>query len=238
MTGGGIDPRRAASSSDERVLRTFIAVDLPPATQTALGRCQTQLNQRLRDLPTPVLRWAAVEKLHLTLRFFGDTPPARRATLHAQLAATLPTFPPFALTLGELGGFPTLAKPRVVWVGVAGDVAALQGIQAAVEQIAQAVGFAPEEKAFTPHLTLARADRGARPADLQRAGRALMQAAASAAHLAAPLVAPVEFPVSEVVFYQSDLHPQGARYTPLARFPLAGCAAADCATADCGAAAD
>jgi len=96
------------------------------------------------------------------------------------------------------------------------------------------VGFAPEEKAFTPHLTLARADRGARPADLQRAGRALMQAAATAA----PLVAPVEFPVSEVVFYQSDLHPQGARYTPLARFPLAGCAAADCATADCGAAAD
>src|SRR5262245_31596068 len=133
-------------------MRTFIAIELPVTLQQPVHQAQAQLQEALRDrtLGEPIA-WTPVVKIHLTLRFLGDTSHRQQATITSQLTALTRSQAPFALTLGGFGGFPHLREPNVVWLDVQGALAPLQQLQARVEQVAQAAGFAPETRAFTPH---------------------------------------------------------------------------------------
>jgi 2'-5' RNA ligase len=118
---------------------------------------------------------------------------------------------------GGLGGFPNLHQPRVLWSGLGGELEQLGKVQAQVEEIAQATGFVPEEKAYSPHLTLARAAREADRRTLHEVGQAIgdyVQQAATPETLS--------FEVNRVVYYQSELGAGGSRYTALAELPFAG----------------
>jgi 2'-5' RNA ligase len=208
----------AFSSATGPTLRTFVAVELPPPVQAAIAAEQARLQTQLRGAPA-ALRWTAAESIHLTLRFLGDTTAAQRAQLVESLRAETAAWPVFTLRVGGLGCFPDCRAPRVVWLDVDGDLAALAEVQRQVETLVQQAGFAPEERPFSPHLTVARARRDAARGDLQATGRALVAAGAGR-----PAAAPVgdSFAVDHIIYFQSELRPGGSLYTPLATIAWGG----------------
>jgi 2'-5' RNA ligase len=196
-------------------VRTFIAIELPEAVRLLVERRQRSIQNRLDQLNAPsVFRWTPVEKVHLTLRFLGETSDAQRGEMADLLANAAATWPRFDLGLEGLGCFPNFRQPSVVWLGVRGDLAALQHMQAEIERFSRRAGFAAEERAFRPHLTLARASRDAKRPDLQAAGRALERIAEAGET--------GTFTVDRIAHIKSDLRPSGAIYTVLAEFPLRG----------------
>jgi 2'-5' RNA ligase len=209
------------------MLRTFIAVDLPSAILHALAATQEAVQgylaaqssgQRGSNLGA-ALRWSPTENLHLTLRFLGDTNDQQRQEVTAALQELAAMTARFTLAVDVsargLGGFPNLRQPRVVWSSVQGDRAALDAFQAQTETIAQAAGFAPEERAYSPHLTLARAARDVDRRTLSRAGELIERF--SSESVTSELMS---FDVERVRFYQSELRAGGSRYTVLAELPF------------------
>lgn len=190
---------------DER-LRLFVAIDLPEDVRESLGRLQSDL--RRHDLPG--LRWTRPEGVHLTLKFLGETPASSLPAIEAALARAVRGAPSFRLALGAPGTFGNRRGPRVLWVDVEGDVKPLQQLQAAVERELAAAGFAPEERGFSPHLTLARVPQPSPPGRAERVSRAL-------AAVAAPRG---EIEVTEVVLMRSKLQAGGAVHSRVAAFPL------------------
>jgi 2'-5' RNA ligase len=211
-------------------LRTFIAIDLPAPILDGLAATQEQLQAYLAAQNRgAALRWSPTKNLHLTLRFLGETTPRRREEVTARLQAVAAEAAPFTLQVdlagGGLGGFPTLRQPRVLWIGLGGELDALGQLQAQVEAVAQAAGFAPETKGFSPHLTLARAARDADRRTLKEVGQALagsVEAVAQAAGESPASPTPLRFDVDRLVFYQSELGAGGSRYTALAQLPFGG----------------
>lgn len=194
---------------DERQ-RLFIAIDLPAEVKALLRALQAQLGRETR-----AVRWADPDGTHLTLKFLGDVPVAQIDALIAGMEQAARTSRPLTLRTAAPGGFPNGQRPRVLWLGVAGELDELRALQAAVERTIAPLGYPTEQRPFAPHLTLGRSHKEPRPAELAEIGRAL-------AGLAAP--SPVSFGVREVVLMRSELRPGGARYTPVAHAALGGAA--------------
>lgn len=180
-------------------MRLFIALELPAPVKQALAEAQTELRRARASVS-----WSKPENLHLTLKFLGETDAARLPELAAAGAATAAKTAPFALELTQVGGFPNLRQPRVLWVGLAGARASLLRLHGELETQLAAQGFPRETKPLHPHLTLGRVKPGA---DV----RPLVELAP---HVQVPSVA---FTVSELVLMESQLHPSGSIYTPLHR---------------------
>jgi 2'-5' RNA ligase len=132
-------------------MRIFLAVDL----DSDLRRRLEELERELRPLMRRA-RWVRPESLHLTLRFFGETPPEAVETLASGLAQAFEGLPEFTLHFHGCGVFPDRRRPRVLWVGVREPPPALLSLQSRAESVARARGFAPERRGFDPHLTIAR----------------------------------------------------------------------------------
>jgi 2'-5' RNA ligase len=146
-------------------VRLFVALNFPPQVRQALW----QATAPLRDLGLPV-KWVRPEGTHLTLKFLGEIPEGRDAELQAALGRAAAGARALTLQLGGaegggFGAFPSVARPRVVWVAIAADPA-LEILQHRVEQEFAPLGFPTEARPFRPHLTLGRAARDARPRDL------------------------------------------------------------------------
>jgi 2'-5' RNA ligase len=184
-------------------VRAFVALELPEAAREAIGALQARLRPRLGRI-----RLVRPEGAHLTLRFLGETSPVRLASMREALGKTASLCPPFEARLGGLGTFPERGSPRILWLAV--EVPdAVSSLQAACERAAVAAGFPPEGRPFRPHLTLGRwRERAERP-DLPE-GTDLGLAR-----------------VDALVIFRSELRPEGARYTALARFPLEEAALVD-----------
>jgi len=134
--------------------RLFIAVNFP----SALRREAWDASAPLRRSALPV-RWVAPEALHLTLKFLGEVESPRESAVLAAMHDLAPGSRPFTLSLGGFGAFPSVERPRVVWLGCEG-VPALELLQHAVEQRMHALGFPLEGRPFRPHLTLGRVRSG------------------------------------------------------------------------------
>lgn len=194
-------------------MRTFIAIEFPATIAEQLATTIDTLQQYLQEQNAPAcLRWSPVQNIHLTLRFLGDTTPTQVQTLATGLRDAVRGYPPFEVTLGEIGGFPTLRQPRVVWVKIGGALSQLHALQASVEQAAQVAGFAAEERPFSAHVTLARLQRNRSWTQSKRVGELLQEYSVEKR---------MTFQVKEVVHMQSELRPSGAVYTPLQHFALA-----------------
>ncbi len=183
-----------------------MAVDLPEEVRQALARLQGGL--RSHDLSD--LRWVRPQGIHLTLKFLGETPGGRVAAITEALAGATTGQQPFRLALGALGTFGGRRRPRVLWLDITGDIERVRELQAAAEGALVEVGFPPEERGFSPHLTLARVSQPGRPGTADRIAQALESVAPPRA----------EFDVREVVLMRSTLQPGGAVYERLAAFPL------------------
>lgn len=187
-------------------LRLFVALELPEAVQQALASAWAPLRGSERGV-----KWVSPEGVHLTLKFLGEVPSDRIPLLEASLASAAQGASPLRLRVGRVGAFPSLTFPRVLWVGLEGDLEMLQRLQEAVEQGMSALGFPPEERPFSPHLTVGRVRDAIPPQERRRIGQAAGQVA---------LPPDLSFGVGHLSLMQSTLTPQGARYRCLKAWPL------------------
>ena len=179
------------------MIRAFIAVEIDPATINRIAAVIEQLKPRVRGM-----RWVAPTNFHLTLKFLGDIDESKIGPIDAALTDTLRPFPRCTLNAKGIGVFPSLKRPRVLWVGLTGNP--LISLAEQVESALAPLGFAPEERSFTPHLTIGRwrqADRADRTIEQELKHWINYEFGAS--------------PVGEVIFFQSELKPEGAIYTRL-----------------------
>ena len=186
-------------------VRAFIAVEMDAALERGLAEVQRRLKEQV-DLP---VRWIRTEGIHLTLKFLGDVDAGEIERIEQGLARATASVRPFWISLGRVGGFPSLAKPRVLWVSLEGDLEALAECQRRVEAEMKGLGFPAEERAFQPHLTLGRVRQGGpRGAGLDPARLAGLGD-----------LPEVRQRVEGVSLMRSELKPTGAAYTRLAAFP-------------------
>ena len=189
------------------VIRAFIAVSLSPEIYQNLEGVVRQLKERL---PGVAVRWVTVKNVHLTLKFLGDVSVSNLEILTKILQSEASHHAPFEFSVGELGAFPSIRRPRVVWVGVEAP-AELHALQHGIEVETQRLGYAREDREFSPHLTLGRVSRNATSKDVQRISEAV--GSYKVGFLGAARVQAVNL-------YRSDLQPGGAVYTQLFSAPL------------------
>ena len=134
----------------DRELRLFVACELPAEVRSALGAIQ----EDLRRLDLPRLRWTRTEGIHVTLKFLGAVEASRVDAMRLALEAAVTPFE-LRLRLSSLGGFGG-ARVRVVWAGLDGDVDGLASLAEAVDGALTPLGFSRERRPFAAHLTLAR----------------------------------------------------------------------------------
>jgi 2'-5' RNA ligase len=183
-------------STERSGIRSFVAVDLDAPVRRAVSDLQGALRRTNADV-----RWVRPEGLHVTLKFLGAVDPARLERVHAALAADLRDQPALHVSVRGLGAFPTWRRPRVVWIGLHGEgVAALA---ARIDATLAPLGFAPEQRAFTPHLTLARVNSPRGWPRLEEACKAHLDDDFGASDIGA------------VTIYRSTLQRGGAVYAPL-----------------------
>src|SRR5437763_10320176 len=194
----------SSAESSER-LRLFCAVELPARLR---ARAFDHLKQLRASVPQVKASWEREEKLHVTLKFFGATEAARLSALTEAAARVVAGIAPFELTLEDVGAFPSVREPRVLWLGVMDTQGELRRLQQQLETACAATGFARDERPFHAHVTLARI-------------RTANANARRLAHYQRQLgFAPQPFTVNELVIMRSDLGPNGSQYTPLARLAL------------------
>ncbi len=146
-------------------VRSFIAIELPDDLRQELGRVQKKMR-----VDRPRVKWVRPEGIHLTLKFLGDIDTSIIAPITQAMTEAARRTPPFDLDVRQLGAFPSLQRVQVLWVGLGGEVDKLKHLCQLLETNLAHLGFAAEERPFTPHLTLARLGNEASPSERQRFG--------------------------------------------------------------------
>ncbi|HKS26176.1 MAG TPA: RNA 2',3'-cyclic phosphodiesterase [Pyrinomonadaceae bacterium] len=185
-------------------LRLFCAIELPQDIRALAADFITRLREAAPDVRAS---WEREEKLHLTLKFFGDTEESRVEPLTGALERAASGLNPFELGFQGTGAFPPSGLPRVLWLGVRDPLGNLIALHRQMEDACAAAGFERERKRFHPHLTIARlrSPEGAkRLAGLHKAAEFETES----------------FTVTEIVLIKSELLPQGSRYTKLSSHRL------------------
>ena len=187
------------------MIRVFLAVELSSDVREKLFSLQQQLKTTL-----PPINWVRPESIHLTLKFLGYVEPSVVSQLLSALEPIGEKHAPFSVDVQGLGVFPQVKHPRIFWVGLTGNTQALQDLVFEIEAALEPLGFPPEEKAYHPHLTLARIKR-----ENAKVGSALIQMRAleSDQHLGTLIV-------DRFTLFQSDLDSSGAKYTSLWTVPF------------------
>ena len=188
--------------------RVFAALELPPENQERLGEVLAGLQEAV---PPGSVRWVRPAAMHLTLKFYGDVDRERLPALGAVLTEAACQAPRLHLTMAGLGVFPNARRPQVIWAGVGGELEPLLALQADLEARSEALGFAPEGRAYKPHLTLGRVNGALRPVEQQQLLQGLK---ARRDDVFGPLEA------EALSLMRSDLRPEGAVYTQLLAAPL------------------
>jgi len=190
-------------------MRLFIAVELDPSVRAKILREA----ERLRRF-APQAKWVNPSGMHVTLAFIGQLADERVPEVKAILEEVASRHAPLSLSAQGIGGFGASRHPRVLWIGLGGDISSLGNIKADLEQRLLPLGYEAEKRAFKPHLTLARARQMQGDPALARCIEECKDASFG------------ESRVERVILFRSGLSPKGARYTPLAEPLLSGRAGA------------
>ena len=188
------------------LLRAFIAVEIPAEIRQAVGEATAELQRVIG----PLVRWVPTQNMHLTLKFLGDVTPSNVDLLSQMVRAEAELFPCFDIHIGGLGSFPSLKRPRVIYIGIRGPVT-LEALQRGIESASYRLGYESEERGFSPHLTLGRVKQGVTSTEQQLIRRALEETTIDSLGAAR---------VNSVHLYKSDLKPSGSVYTRMYSAPL------------------
>lgn len=142
-------------------MRLFVALNFAEELRAELHRATAAL----REAGMPV-RWVDVALYHVTLKFIGEVPDGRRDAMAEAVLRTAEPYRPFEVTLGGVGAFPSLRRPRVIWVGVE-TTPELRSIKHDLEEVFASLGVERESRAFHPHVTVGRVRDEATAGDLR-----------------------------------------------------------------------
>lgn len=188
-------------------LRTFIAIELPAEIKNDLQSIQAFFQNNRCDY----VKWVDVPNLHLTLKFLGDIERWQIDPICSAIETAAINVRPFSLHIQEVGAFPNLDRPNILWAGLQGDLKTLSSWQKAIEEYLKPLGFPAESRPFSPHLTLGRLRETATLLERQSLGRQL-----AAIH---PKTGTV-MTVSSLNLVHSQLTIKGPIYTILRSFKL------------------
>ena len=188
-------------------IRSFIAIELPDDLKSEL----TRLEARLKSDKQPWVKWANPDSIHLTLKFLGNIAVDRTGEITRAIENAVQGISPFHLEVKELGVFPNLRRVQVAWVGISGEVDKLSQLQERIETTLTPLGFAPETRAFTPHLTLARLRDQASLDERQRFGQLIANTKFDAAYT---------IEVDAISLMRSQLTREGAIYSRISLVEL------------------
>lgn len=194
-------------------MRLFIALDIDEEIRQRIGRFLDGVSGFAADA-----RWVRLESLHITLKFIGEQPPEMVSTLQNKLTGVSAS--PFSLTYAGFGFFPTPKSPRVLWIGIQAGPE-LQCLAAAIDDATAQLGIPKEDRAFSPHLTLARKSGGSGAPRRQKddgPNRVFQRLQEKLATIPVPEFGTMT--AREFFLYQSQLSRSGSRYTKLHAFPL------------------
>jgi len=180
-----------------KLLRTFIAVPVPRQVLVVRDMLISTINPK-----SGKIRWVAKGNLHLTLRFLGPTPEESLDNINDLLTKELSTCDPLELQIAGTGCFPKPERPRILWLGIEGQVAELQGLVQRINSGLESLGFPPEEREYHPHLTLARIKYP------QKRTPAIQ-------NFLNTTYEPISLQVNRLQFISSELFPNGPVYTIL-----------------------
>jgi 2'-5' RNA ligase len=190
-------------------MRLFIAINF-----TAKDRQRIYNSARkMRDAELPI-RWVDTDQLHLTLKFLGEVRPERVGQVKAAVAAVAAKTGSFTMKLGGAGAFPTMRRPKVIWLGAEASPE-LRCLKHDLEWELAPQGFEREVRAFHPHITLGRARKEARAGDFRQFESLVNQ-----------MTFEREVTVRTVDLMESHVSAKGTRYNKLMAAKL-GQAAAD-----------
>lgn len=147
------------------------------------------------------VRWEKGEKLHVTLKFLGDVEERTAEKVSSVISRLAADYPPFEMEVLQLGGFPNLGSPRVLFIALS-ENEGLRELQGRIEEELEILGFEREGRRFTPHVTIGRVK------SRLRIGESL------------PLPEKSSFVISEIGVIRSELSRTGSVYTPVALFGL------------------
>lgn len=188
-------------------VRCFIAIGLPDEIKEGL----VQLQAQLKSGNQPGVKWVDPYGIHLTLKFLGSVAADRIDPITGAMGEAARGVFPLRLKVEGLGVFPSLRRVQVVWVGVSGEVDRLAQLQQRIESNLAGLGFAPEGRRFTPHLTLARLRDRASLDERQRFGQLI----------AGTKFEPADsFQVDAISLMRSQLTREGAIYSRISAVEL------------------
>lgn len=183
-------------------LRSFVAIDTPEAVRRIMLDVQSKLKVSGADV-----KWEGPEKFHATIKFLGNVEENLLTSVVNTIEQSVKNFPAFEVTYNHVGCFPSVKRPRVIWIGCENTDGTLLRIQDTLEQALLPLGFEREERAFHPHVTLGRT-----------------KSAKSLNNLISILESftfePRTFTCNEILLMKSMLKPEGSEYTRLHSFAL------------------
>lgn len=185
-------------------IRAFIALKLPDNVLSFIKKIQKDLKQ----YGFPV-RWVKPENIHLTLKFFGNIGESDVEHIKVAVSDCGDCFSPMSLFAKGIGVFPSIIRPRVIWVGISGEMPLLSNLQNTLEKRLEEFGFKIEERPFQGHLTLGRFKDRANNGKLIEAIRKYQNIDSEV------------FTAEEIVLFKSNLKPEGPVYAELLNVSLA-----------------
>jgi len=189
------------------LLRAFIAVEIPLEIHQAIEKQTAPIRAALNK---SLVRWVPTDNIHLTLKFLGDVSPANIEMLAQLLNVEVGQHQPFEMEFGRLGAFPNPKRPRVIWIGIQAP-AGLEALQHGIEAATATLGYPPEKRPFSPHLTIGRVKQKVGSTGMQKIRSALEDTRVGSLGTAR---------VTSVHLFKSDLKATGAVYTRLFSVPL------------------
>ncbi len=180
--------------------RAFIAIDLPAGIRSSLAEAQ----EILKSFGFRV-KWVRPQNIHLTLKFLGNIDSDHIEKIIAAMTLTVTDFNSVSLSTGEIGVFPDIRRPRVIWAGLNGQLEKLDNLQQTLDGHLAGLGFPRETRTFKGHLTL---------------GRVKGKIASARMKTAIDRLKGVEsklFEISEIILFKSELRPTGAVYSKVQR---------------------
>ncbi len=186
--------------------RIFAAIEL---SDKARHVCGHHIEEIRREFPSVRVGWEHPEKLHITLKFFGNAEPHLVDEFRNHMSGIAGRHERFLICLATPGVFPSPSRPRILWIGITDASGMIQSIYRDIEKASRGLGFTPEERTFHPHVTIGRIRQPERFRELVTT------------HLNAR-IEPIEFEVRKLVLYESKLLPTGSVYSIVATAGMPG----------------
>lgn len=193
---------------NQTAIRSFFACEISSTNLSAIS----QLLENLKAVSPKPAKWVNPDNMHLTIKFIGEFNPSDLEDMRSTLEKALSSLPSFNLEIKGMGAFPSLSKPKVVWLGINADNTLFKLVKI-VNNETEKYGYVSEKRPFSAHITLGRVKPYASLEEIKTIG--------SVIRLNKDIVIGSQR-IEDLYFFRSDLTPKGPVYQTLFKLPFSG----------------